>query len=208
MRKTPATVRVAALSTSVLIAATALLGGCTSMGRLDADTKAPSNRESVFVFGVTPDNHRIYVFPGHVEKGMFFQNQFRPAAVFGAAKNGYVVGKAAAGDVLAITSVRVVREATDTLGEDFTPCGAAKTIVFEAPRGGVIYLGNLEYQFAGTELTVRYGQDFQAARNYIDANYPALKGQLLQATFQLLPVATGCSAVGGTIYIPVYLPRR
>jgi hypothetical protein len=188
----------AVLLLSVLVAA------CTSLGRLDRDASLHSDRESIFILGVAPDNARISAFPGSVKNGTFHQNQFRPAAVYGAAENGYVVGKASAGDTLAITNVRVVKDKSSLLGADFVPCRGAKTMAFDIPGGKVLYLGNLEYDFAGQQLTVRYSQDLDAARRYVDEHYPRLRGRLEPWNYELLPTNAQCTQ---TIYVPVYIRR-
>lgn len=113
---------------------------------------------------------------------------------------------ASAGDTVAITNVRVVNESSSVfLGTNFIPCEEAKTLVFEVPKGGVYYLVDLEYIFRGEKLNVRYGEQFEAAKQYVDATFPALKGQLQQASYQFMPNAKSCA--GGTLYIPVYLPK-
>lgn len=183
----------------------ALLNGCTSMGLLDGTTLAPTDNESIFIMGVAPDNYRVSLFPGSIKNGVFHQNIIRPAAVYAAAKDGYVVGKSSAGDVLAVTNVRVVKDSNSVfLGANFHPCGENKTMVFEVPRGKVIYLGDVEYTFAGQKIEVHYGQNMEAAQAYLDKNFPALRGKLEYLPVDLLPSRTPCI---GTIYFPVYIPR-
>ena len=179
----------------------ALLTACTSFGQLDANAPAPSDSESVFVLGVSPDNYRVSIFPGSVSDGSFSSSLIRTAVVYGAAKQGFVVGKASAGDVLAITNVRVVSDSSSILGANFKPCGGAKTMVFEVPKGKVVYLGSVEYKFEGKQLLVQYRNDIEGARRHIDQNFPALKGKLETVDFKLLPKSGSCDS---TIYVPIY----
>jgi hypothetical protein len=182
----------------------ALVGACTSMGRLDKEAGLESDRESVFILGVAPENYRISAFPGSVKDGRFHQNPLRPAAVFGAPEDGYVVGKAAAGDTLAITFIRRVKDKDSILGADFAPCAENKTMTFAIPGGKVLYLGNIEYEFAGKALNVRYSQDVAAAKKYVDEHYPRLRGRLEPWKYDLLPTDAPCTR---TIYVPVYTSR-
>ncbi|AEK63507.1 hypothetical protein [Collimonas fungivorans] len=183
-----------------------LLNGCTSVGLLDGTTPAPTDNESIFIMGVTPDNYRVSLFPGSIKDGVFHQNIFRSAAVYAAAKDGYVIGKSSAGDVLAITNVRVVKDSSSVLqGANFKPCGNVKTMVFAVPKGKVIYLGDVAYQFVGQKVEVRYGQNIEAAQAYLDKNFPALRGKLEPLPVDLLPSQTSCTAT--PMYFPVYIGK-
>ena len=190
-----------------IIMSFAALPGCTSLGRLDAKTNPPAENESIFVVGVTPSNHRISAFPGVVENGVFHQNKLSPAALYGAAKDGFIVGKASAGDVLALTNVRLVSDDSALLlGRNFAPCETAKTFVFKIPEGKVIYIGSADYQFKDSRLEVRYRNDLQSAAKYIDENYPSLKGMVEYQEPQLLPTTTNCNP--GPVYLPIYIKTR
>ena len=180
-----------------------LLEACTSMGQLNESAKAPSQSESVFIIGVAPENYRISVFPGSVSNGIFWQSTIRSAAVYGAGKNGYVVGRASAGDVLAITNVRVVKGESSIWGADFAPCRERPTMVFKIPAGKVLYLGSVDYGFEGSMLHISYGNDLTAAQSYVQRTFPALTQPVESLAYELLPTSDGCS---GT-YIPIYTHR-
>ncbi|WP_343722975.1 hypothetical protein [Herbaspirillum seropedicae] len=184
----------------------AVLCGCTSLGQLEKTAHPPLDNESYFVIGVTPANHRVSLFPGEIENGVFHQSRIYPAALYGAAKDGFVVGKAPAGRVLAITNVRVVADENAVLGRDFSPCESAQTFVFRVPKGKVIYIGSADYAFQSNKLQVRYRNDLAAATRYIDANYPELRGLAEYQEPQLMPTDKSCSP--GTIYIPVYIRSK
>lgn len=170
-----------------------VISACTSIGRLDKDAILESDKESIFVIGVAPENYRISAFPGRIKDGRFHQNQFRPAAVFGAAEDGFVVGKATNGDTLAITNIRVAEDKGSILGLDFVPCNDNKTMTFSIPGGKVLYLGHVEYQFKGEKLMVRYTQNLELAKKYIDQNFPNLRGRLQSWEYQLLPTSASCT---------------
>ena len=190
------------MKNAVFLGLSLLMSACTSLGRLSTDATLESNQESIFILGVAPENYRIFVFPGSIEDGRFRQNPFRPAAVYGAAENGFVVGKASAGDTVAITNVRVVKDKDSILGADFQPCRDAKTMTFSIPGGKELYLGHVEYEFVGEKLMIKYGQDVNSAKKYLDENYPKLRGRLESWEYQLLPTTKSCISS-----IPVYLPR-
>lgn len=186
-----------------------LLGGCTSMGVLDKSAALESDRHSIIVLGVAPENYRVSVFPGRVANGVFRQNPWLPATVYGAGDDGYLVGEASAGDTLAITVVRVVKDRNAFFrGTNFIPCHGARTMTFSIPGGKVLYLGNVHYQFVGDRLQVKYSQDIDSARRYMDERYPNLRGRLEAWKYQLLPTTAFCGQGGGTIYIPIYIPAR
>ncbi|WP_288410509.1 hypothetical protein [uncultured Herbaspirillum sp.] len=185
----------------------AVLCGCTSLGQLDSTARASRKGESIFVIGVSPPNHRVSVFPGDIDDGVFHQSLFLPAALYGSAKDGFVVGKASAGEVLAITNVRVVSDEDALIrGQNFAPCYGAKTFVFQVPKGKVIYIGSAAYFFRNEKLEVHYRNDFEMAKNYIDANYPELKGLLEYQEPQLLPIAKNCNP--GPMFMPIYIKSK
>lgn len=183
-----------------------LLTGCTSMGQLGRNTAPPAQNESIFILGVAPANHRVSFFRGSLDDGRFVQNPFLPSVLYSAADDGFVAGRAAAGDVIAVTIVRVVSSANSVLlGSNFSPCGEAKTIVFRVPAGKVAYLGSVEFAFTESALKVWYGSELEAAQAYVAARFPALSERVEYVPFELLPVKAACG--GGPTYVPVYVPR-
>lgn len=192
---------------AIFISAVAmLLGACTSLGVVDKTAALDATQHSIFVLGVAPDNYKISVFPGSVRNGVFRQNPWLPATVYGSGEDGYLVGEASAGDTLAITMIRVLKDKNSIFGTTFfVPCNGKKTMTFSIPGGKVLYLGNVSYEFAGTFLKVKYSQDIDSARKYMDKNYPNLRGRLESWKYQLLPTTASC-AVGIPIYIPIYIP--
>jgi hypothetical protein len=178
---------------------------CTSVGRVEQGAAlAPSANQTIFIIGVKPDNYRVSVFSGSVNEGVFRQNQLLPATFYGASEGGYVVGKTGSTGALAITNVRVVSSEKSILGMDFAPCGDAKTVVFSLPKGRVVYLGNLAYDFSGNGLRIFESTDLEAARQHLRTGYPQLADSLEQGRYEVLPTSASCSQ---SITIPIYLPR-
>lgn len=188
----------------ILSALAMLLSACVSLGRLDKNATLSSGQKSVFVLGVAPENFRLSIFPGSIDDGRFRQSPWRPAAIYGAAKNGYLVGEASAGETLAITLVQVVKDKDSIFGQHFVPCRNGKTMAFRIPRGRVIYLGDVQYEVAGGHLGMKYSQDIDAARKYIREYYPRLRGRLEPWKYRLLPTNAACQM---SIYIPTYTAR-
>jgi hypothetical protein len=131
---------------------------------------------------------------------------FHNAVISGPPTNGYVVGKAKAGDTIAIWSVVYQKGEKVAYFSDksFEPCGNAKTMVFKVPHGKVAYLGTIDYKFQDNRLQVRYANELDGAKRYVDSAFPALKGKVEQVEPELRPVNSRC---GGTVYIPIYVGR-
>lgn len=173
------------------------LSGCNSFRTIDSNTAIDIENESIFIIGVSPDNYKISVFPGNIKDEYFVQNPWRPAAVYSSAKDGYVVGKGTKNDVLAITNIRVVKDKDSIFGPDFGPCEGNKTMVFEMPAGKAIYLGDIQYQYNDKKLDVKTSNNYEAAKKYIDNNFPDYRGKLEQWDYQMLAVQESCT---NTIY--------
>ncbi len=178
--------------------------GCTSVGVVDHDASV-SGDESVFVIGVSPENYRIMVFPGHINKNFVFErSNWRLAALYAGPNEGFVVGKAAAGDTLAITNIRVVKDRDSVLGADFAMCDS-RTMVFQVPAGKVIYLGDVHFDDRGRRLGLTFGDNFPAAKEYVAHKYPKLRDRLEPWKYDLLSTDVSCVQ---TVYIPTTPPRR
>lgn len=187
-----------------------LLAACTSVGTVDKDVAPPKGDEVLYVMGVSPENHRIQIMDGEVEYGLFKPNKLAMRArLYSAPSDGYVVWKATQSEALAVSMVIVVKEKDDILGQSFRPCGEQRTMVFRAPAGNVVYVGDVAYQFRGKGLAVRYNNDLKAAQAFIERNYPQLKEHVTQGKFELLPTSNPCvAASSGSVPIYIPAPRR
>ena len=192
----------------LVIAAAVGFTACTSIHRLSSTQSFDPNTESVVVFGLQPENHRIQVFAGTIQGDRWHENLLGVATFFGAAEQGYVLTKAPTNTALAMSLISVVKDEKQRLGKNYSPCGDSRTAVFEVPRGKVIYLSDFSYQDEGNQLKLEYSPDFERARRYVDANFPALRGRLEQGQFTLMQTAFPCSPKPGTVYVPVFVPRR
>jgi hypothetical protein len=189
------------------VVACLVMTGCASVFQLDENARAPSNDESVVILGVSNEHYHVLIFPGSIDKdGTFSQSLIRPATVAGKPRNGYLVGRASADDVIAITAV-VYHDNPDTafFGSKFTPCADAKTMTFKVPHGKIVYLGDVDYQFVGRQLRVNYYDDLEKAQKYIDSSFPALKGRVEHIAPNFNPTGKACDSFN---YMPIYIPRR
>jgi hypothetical protein len=181
------------------------LYGCVYGQPLSKDVDVAHVDEAYYVFGLTPSNYKVQIYPGSKSSdGRFQLNQFLTATFNSVADNGYAVGKAKAGSVLAITRVYMPSEGS-IINPPFLPCGDAKTLVFTAVGGKVLYLTDVDYRFSGEKLEVSYKSNIESAKKYLEGNYPKLAPLLEQGEFHFSKTHMSCG--GGTTYIPVYLPR-
>ena len=181
------------MKTAVVLAWMLVLCGCAArQASLDRDTAPPSGEESIVVIGITP-GYGINLMPGRLDGVWFRQSGWRNSPIAGVPTDGYVVGKAPAGDLLAITTVyRVDREGRIIVGSSVGACGPGGTVVFEVPKGKVLYIGDFKYQLVPKGVAVQYAGDFDAAKKYVDERYPKLAGRLERWRYQLHPTGAVC----------------
>ncbi len=165
--------------------------GCTSIGSVDPGTFTPTQTEAFFLFGLQPDQYRIAIFSGSIENGVFKQSFLSQVPVFyGGPSDGYVMGKAKPGDVLAVTVVRTGATALS----DFSPCGAQRTVVFKLQEPGkVAYFGDITLGVPGKQLQWQFKQNTAMASKHLAAKAPDLADRLVSRAPDLLPVAARCS---------------
>jgi len=104
-----------------------------------------------------------------------------------------VVGRAAAGDILGLTMVKLVGSSTDLVGLNYAPCNGAKSLVFTVLKGKVIYLGDVHYTAGDRGIVMNYFYRFEPARSYVNANFPALKGRVESIDVEQLPIRARCT---------------
>ncbi|MCM5680505.1 hypothetical protein M8A51_13300 [Schlegelella sp. S2-27] len=181
----------------------AFLTGCGTTAALDPDASGPAEDESVIVLGVQPANYRVMLFPGTVSAGKFTQDTWSGAAINGVPKDGYIVAKAKAGQVLGLVSVQATKDGGH-FGTAFNACGGRPALTFEVPKSKVLYLVDVEYVPHAVSLFVHYTHRFAAAEHHLRTRFPRIQGPMQQHAFQALPTTASC---GGTVTIPVYIGR-
>lgn len=167
----------------------ALISGCAlrPIGVIDERSASPSDAEAVVVHGMKQPEFRYVFVKGKIENGMFQQTK-HVGVMVDKPVNGYIVGKLEAGDVIALIQAgRTERQ--DNGGPNSFRLGCGMPVrVFTVPGGKVSYLGDAAISIVQErELRVAYSDNFQDAKNFIDASFPALKGRLEPIASQVVP---------------------
>jgi hypothetical protein len=174
------------------------LGACASVGKLDKSVALNVGSESIFVIGVAPENYIISIFPGTVKNGEFNQNVTRSPSFLGHPDGKYIVAKASAGEILALTRFAVAKDKDSNVGPRIRFCEGMETMSFEVPAGKVIYLGDINFEESGDRIKMNYTSDIASAKQYVDREFPNLKNRLESWKYQMMPVNANCVR---TIYI-------
>lgn len=147
---------------AVLLVLVGLCAFCESLTPVPRDAGVPTD-DAIFVIGSSPEHFRVWVYPAQlVEKdGAVTVRHDVPGipALVANPENGFLVGRVH---------------------------GGATLMVFTAPKGQVVYVGHVRLGVEGKELFARYSENFAAARKHVDANYPNLRGRLVQHSHQLV----------------------
>lgn len=172
----------------------ATLVGCTSLGVVEQDVGALTPEETLYVLGVSPDNHRVRVSTGEVVNRIFKPDEWAlTSRAYGGPTGGYLVWKGLASETAAITSVRYVSRNPNIAAADFVMCGEGRTMVFRSGQpASVVYLGDVSYELKGSTLHTRCGAEFVRAREYIERHFPQLKDKVVQGAYELLSTSQSC----------------
>jgi hypothetical protein len=187
--------------------ATVSLAACavSDFGVADKQAQAPSDAESFVVLGVSPVNYRVTLFTGKEVAGKFERDDQRTflAAI---PSDGYVVGKAHAGDVIAISGI--LRQRDNGISPKYFDLCGHEALVYKVPAGKVIYLGDLALESSDTHMTINHSLNESSARLHIDSNFPHLKGRLEHVDPAVMPVICPSSKTGGGVLIMRTYRRR
>lgn len=168
---------------------TAFIAGCAAppIGVIDTQTPAPMSAESILVQGVKPSTYEVVFVKGRIKDGKFVQTK-SVGVLVGAPNRSYLVGKAQAGDVVALTLfLRPRGESNRRRNFDF--CGK-DVLVFTVPEGKVAYLGDISIEETGdSSFNITYSTDIKASKEHIDKYFPALVGRLEPLAAQVMPYA-------------------
>ena len=168
------------------------LAACSTISGAGRDVPPPSGGESVFVLGVAPENYAVTLSPGKVENGVFKAGA--PAAALSRApKDGYIVASVASGQALALTRTTRLPQGGAPSSAPFGACDGARTLVFTAPGGKVVYLADIGYaSLPGGGLDVRFDRNLDKARRYLAAEYPDLAKVVAQGEYSFVPTNAAC----------------
>lgn len=171
-----------------IVIISALISGCAlrPVGVIDNQSNAPSNAEAIVVHGMKQPEFRYVFVKGKIENGMFEQTK-HVGVLIDSPANGYLVGKLKSGDVVAL--IQAGRTEKQGNGPNSFRLGCGMPVrVFTVPGGKVSYLGDATVSIIqNSELRIAYSDNFQDAKSYIDARFPALKDHLEPIASKVVP---------------------
>lgn len=182
-----------------------LVAGCVA-GQVAPETDLPNKDKAIVVMGVTvngvhPEEAKLYLDSGSFDHGKFAKSYYYGAQFAASPINGYIVGEVDTKETTGLGAVKVNfdQEAVAGLSEsgssDFIPSEGTMTVAFAAAGGEVVYVGDITLDVtppkphtleSGT-LVISRTFNFDAARDYVDAHYPALRGPLTGESFKVVP---------------------
>lgn len=148
--------------------------------------------DAYYVFGLKPSNVKVQVYPGSIQGDGRFKLSAQNAVFNAVANQGYAVGAAKAGSTLAVT--RLILVGTGSLIPPiFLPCNNTETMVFTAAKGKIIYLADLGFSLeSDNTLTVTYEDNIEAARSFLEIDYPQLAPYLERGEFRRSKTSMPC----------------
>lgn len=172
------------------------LSAC-AIGHVPHGTAALAESEAVFVMGVSNKDSVIQVYPGKLQDGVFrLAGIDRAVAFVGKPVDGYITGKARAGDSLAVLHVTVNEPNGKGIRQyGASACGAAKTMIFTIKGGKTNYVGDLDVRVIGNRIHLGNGLNPEAAKNFIQSRYPGLASGFEVGTYSLAPTNESCTKV-------------
>ncbi len=154
--------------------------------------------EGIFIFGVKPAHLMSNFFPiKRTREDVYKETMFKPVRYRGLPIDGYVIGRAKAGEWVALTSVTGERRQVGlTLVEQVYPlCRDVPAIRVEA--GQVIYFGDLFF-FEKPDLraiAVGHRQDTASALDFVARKHPVLRERFQVGTPEFLDRKGKCDLV-------------
>lgn len=146
------------------------------------------DREAIFVMGVSPA-YRTFVFSGKLDNGRFKSFMFTPARFNQLPTEGYMVGRAKADEILAITQVDVI---LDGRLKQFYPCGETPTPTFQVKAGQVVYVGDVKFRASEAGVAPVYGENEEAARRFMAKYHPTLAPAMVKGKIEPRPTTDKC----------------
>jgi hypothetical protein len=138
-------------------------------------------KEAVFLFKFQPARLNVIFFSGKPSAESFKFSLFTPARFTGTVIDGYGVGRAKAGEWLALSTIQDWTGLNPNVFTSYHLCGEAQTPVFQVKAGDVVYVGDLVFDDGKREQPLLISADIEAARAYLQANAPELAGKLTDA---------------------------
>src|SRR5258705_3284182 len=121
----------------IVCVVTALLSGCGAPVVMNKDSEGPGPDESVIVLGLRPDGTHLRFKEGTADRGHARTKPFSGFPFAGPPKDGYLVGKVKAGQLIILSEITAAGSA---IGALFKMCGSQRGLVFEVPAGQIAYV--------------------------------------------------------------------
>jgi hypothetical protein len=168
----------------VTLVATALLGGCVSYSGLDPRSNyQPTDEETVIVLRVEP-RYRIHVFKGENQDARWIRN---PIAVTlnTFPTDGYIVAKLNSREGALNYGISGFLPEGIGFGPAYFPCKGDQVITFSAPRGRVVYVGDLVMGSVGRSIPLHMSaKNIDAARVHLRDHFPLIADKLVPGEFK------------------------
>lgn len=178
------------------------LHGCMAVNN-SAPGISKSENDVTVIVGVK-HAHRVAIIAGAIANGKFTPYQEGYAANI-RPTDGYVVTQLPSRQGrYAITRVLI-----QAGSESFGDCEWKQALTFSADGGKVVYLGDLDFRVSRSQLTIEQSNDIEGVRQYVNSNYPMLKGLVEYDEPILMPHAkANCEDRKNSQYQIIFLPRR
>lgn len=161
-----------------------LLTGCPSYSGLSPKaTYDDVKDEAIVVMGVAPA-YDLQIYNGKDLNGKWVPNTWA-ASLITRPLGGYLVAKLTPHEGgYGIVGISPGAERSGF----FMPCNGDDVLTFEAARGTVYYVGNLQMSGQGEDLRFRLSYDLEAARRHLRAYYPAIADKLAAGSMKFKKV--------------------
>ena len=183
------------------------LQGCIAFSNIDSKTKFDGfSTDSIIVMGVRP-RYRVAIGPGEIRPdGKVKIGQIAALNVY--PENGYIVGKVASAEETNEYHVQLILpEGIGGFVPAYAPCGDQQVASFFAPRGKIVYVGDMDFTSSGAKMAISYSQNFSNAQSFMAKYYPGLASKLEHQPLQGRSIVhVDCAP--RSVTIPVYIPSR
>jgi hypothetical protein len=186
-----------------IFCACSTISGCVTYSTLDPATATHTDigNSSVIVMGMQP-RYRVHVFKGENDGDNWLRNQvITTLNVY--PEDGYIVSNVPPRSGPENYGIGGILP--EGFGGDlFVPCKGRKTLTFNAPKGQVVYVGDINYSKKEDQITFTVSSDFAGAQAYLQAKYPVLAPKLVNGGFSVRELSnTPCER--RMLLIPIFL---
>lgn len=165
-----------AIFLAFLLAAT-LLGGCAVSPGLDPRSNyADVGDGAIIVMGVSPEVE-LQIFKGDVTPEQWVRDAWA-ASLISAPRRGYIVARVDAAENERRYGIAGLVMRVGPQPYMFLPCDGDQVFTFEAPRGKVVYVGDVRMRDPRGDMDLDASYDLERARAYMAAYFPLVADRL------------------------------